>query len=114
MKNTKLLKRSLIPICLFIFCAAQAQNDYESGKLRLKFTEEMANEIESLRSQKTLKGNNLSSVQLNKLESQFNTTGYRRIFPDNRKLNAKHKKYGLHLWYEVEVDPSMDLSLIHI
>ena len=109
----KMLKHSLIPFFLSLFCSIQAQNNYEPGKLRLKFTEEMAAEFDEVsRSKKTVNSNSLNAIQFNELERQFNTTGYKRAFPDGGKYEKKHQKYGLHLWYEVDVDASMDLMKI--
>lgn len=112
-KRSKVLKDSLIPFFLFLFCSMQAQNNYEPGKLRLKLTEEMAAEFEDVsRSQKTINAKSLHSIQFTELESQYDTSDYKRVFPNAGKHEEKHRKYGLHLWYEVDVDASMDLMKI--
>lgn len=113
MVNTNSLKKLVLLFFVFPFCGIQAQDYYESGKLRLKFTEEMAVTFENSRSQKSANGDvSLESVELKKIDNQFNTTDYKRIFPNAGKYEKRHQKYGLHLWYEIDVDASMNVMEI--
>jgi subtilisin family serine protease len=36
----------------------------------------------------------------------------RRIFPDAGKYEAKHRKYGLHLWYEISIPETEDPEIV--
>ncbi|WP_025741955.1 PKD domain-containing protein [Aquimarina pacifica] len=102
-----------LPFFLFFslfFCKAQAQEYYEAGKLRLKLTEEMATTFESSPLQKTSSGAiKVGSTELNTLHSKYNATKYKRVFPYAGKYEKKHRKYGLHLWYEIEMGTNQDV-----
>ncbi len=49
---------------------------------------------------------------LDAVSSQYKATQLKRLFPENPnpKLEAKLRKHGLDLWYEVKVDPSEDIN----
>jgi gliding motility-associated-like protein len=46
--------------------------------------------------------------RLDVLNEQFGVSNMRRVFPDAGKYEAKHRKYGLHLWYELVLDEDVD------
>lgn len=48
--------------------------------------------------------------QLNSLNSRFNAVQMKRVFRPAGKFEARHREWGLHLWYEVEVGEGMNLS----
>ncbi len=38
-----------------------------------------------------------------KINLKYGATAMKRVFPDAGKYEAKHRKYGLHLWYEIDI-----------
>lgn len=44
------------------------------------------------------------------LNTKFKATGMQRVFPYAGKFEEKHKRYGLHLWYDITVEASTSLS----
>lgn len=49
-------------------------------------------------------------ANLDKVNQQFKANKMQRVFRDAGKFEAKHKKFGLHLWYEVEFTSSTPVS----
>lgn len=47
---------------------------------------------------------------LDALNQQYGVRSMRRIFPYARKYENKHQKFGLHLWYEVVFNESVDVE----
>jgi subtilisin family serine protease len=53
---------------------------------------------------------NTGIKSLNKLNSTYNVTDMKRLFPYSPKFEGKHMKHGLHLWYELTVKTSATSS----
>ncbi|WP_299179566.1 S8 family serine peptidase [uncultured Aquimarina sp.] len=101
----------LLFLLLFGYIGIQAQETQVAGKLRIKLTEEMAATFEATPLQKSTSGTiRVGTVGLNKLHTQFSATSYKRVFPDGGKFEKKHRKYGLHLWYEIDIDKGQDVE----
>ncbi len=105
------LQHHILVFFILVTCTIQGQKKYyESGKIKLKLTEEMATMFETAPLQKTASGIiEVGSAELNEMHTQFRATQYTRVFPYAGKFEKKHRKYGLHLWYEIEVDPNTDV-----
>lgn len=116
MKHTHLTNvwnglKSLLLLCTLIAFQLNAQESQLSGKLRIKLTEEMSRTFEKTPVQKTAAGFiNVGSAELNALHSQFKVTNYKRVFPYAGKYEEKHRKYGLHLWYELDLADDQDIQ----
>ena len=41
---------------------------------------------------------------------KYKASGMRRVFPVAGRMEAKQRKYGLNLWYEVDIDPAVSVS----
>lgn len=62
--------------------------------------------------------------EFDRIAAALGATEVRKVFGDGGKFEARHRKYGLHLWYDVRIDESVpvsraqsnlsDLSLIEI
>ena len=51
---------------------------------------------------------NVGIQRLDVLNQQFGVSKMQRIFPDAGEYEEKHRKYGLHLWYELVLDEDVD------
>lgn len=49
--------------------------------------------------------------RLDVLNQQFGVSKMQRVFPYAGEYEAKHRKYGLHLWYELVLDEGVDPAL---
>lgn len=80
------------------------------GILRLKVSEALASTIESHNISRNATGQVVTGVEsLDQLNRQFNVRKFSRVFPDAGKHEARHRKYGLHLWYEVSLDKAISV-----
>jgi len=86
--------------------------DVEPGVMRVKVTEAYARQLETGRLRFTASNVVQTGVPtLDKVHRQFSARSMKRVFPQSGKYEAKHRKHGLHLWYEVEVDQKASLQL---
>ncbi|MBI9064805.1 MAG: S8 family serine peptidase, partial [Marinilabiliaceae bacterium] len=86
-----------------------AQKGYEKGVIRIKFEETQEARLGNMTILKSSDGIvRTGIVSVDQLNEKYKTTKLKRVFPYAGKFEAKHKKYGLHLWYELEVDPKSD------
>ncbi|MGZ2372011.1 GEVED domain-containing protein [Ancylomarina sp. YFZ004] len=105
-------------VLLFLFQAAMAQQrvvnsqgNYK-GVIRVKFNNSFVQKVDVLSS--TLeRGHKLKSrpqkgfvvtqmKAVDKLNERFIAKKMKRVFRESGKHEAKHRQYGLHLWYEIE------------
>lgn len=88
-----------------------AQNGYEKGVIRIKFKQ---TEEARLQSMTTLKSSDgivrTGIVSVDQLNEKYKTSKLKRVFPYAGKFEKKHQKYGLHLWYELEIDPHSNVK----
>lgn len=103
--------KRIVPILLFFISFfsthAQTLQPVSPGKVRvkLKSVDEAIVKAQVVRSAAT----GTVSVGIRKFDAllqQYGATQMRRIFPDAGKYEEKHRKYGLHLWYEITVSDS--------
>jgi subtilisin family serine protease len=84
----------------------QLQKNKEAQKriFRVKFKENFALKIENGDKKKSSAGYvQTGQTHLDKLAKQYGVTSIRRLYRHGGKFEQKHRKYGLHLWYELEV-----------
>ena len=82
--------------------------DVVKGKIRIKLKRENLQEVNNI-SQVTKSGNvTLGIKSIDNLNSELGITRMKRVFPFSIKFEKKHRKYGFHLWYELDFDKSMD------
>lgn len=84
---------------------AQQRAALEQGIFRIKVSEELSQQLEHARFSKSANNVLLTGITAIDLASvKHKVNGIRRVFRDAGKFEAKHRKYGLHRWYEVEMD----------
>ncbi len=94
---------------LFVF--GQNQLDVQPGKLRIKVSEEFA-----MRLSRSRMGRSSSNVvtfgiqSLDEIHKKFSVHEFKRVFRDAGVHEARHRKYGLHLWYEVNMPATSKLD----
>ena len=83
------------------------------GVVRIKVTESLASTLEQQTLSQNISGGIVTGVQsLDQLSKQFNVRKYERVFPHAGKHETRHKRYGLHLWYQVSLDKSLPVSQV--
>src|SRR5689334_6427602 len=84
---------------------AQSKKSFRQGVVRIKVTEELAAQIESARLTRDVNNVVLTGItSLDNVNRQFKANGIQRVFRDGRKNEARHRQFGLHLWYEIKMD----------
>ena len=119
------MKKSIIVLTLLavcsIFSSAQGQNivepidraDLVEGKIRIKLTNESLAGITFLGTQANGRTAATSGVTgVDDLVEEVGITRINRVFPFSFEHEEKHRKHGLHLWLELEFDPSHDPNQI--
>lgn len=89
---------------------AQSQADFEPGIVRIKVTEELAQRLETSPQSRNANDVLLTGIQsIDVANIRYNATEVKRVFRPAGKFEAKHRRYGLHLWYEIQIDKSASL-----
>ncbi|WP_172826891.1 S8 family serine peptidase [Flammeovirga sp. SJP92] len=108
------MKKLLILMFLsigFVFSAFGQQNslkgdDIVSGKIRIKFAKDVLDTSSSLRLSSS--NNRVGVAHVDDVNQQVGIHSIKRVFPFSIKHEAKHREYGLHLWYEIDFDTLID------
>lgn len=91
-------------------CPAIGQQTLE-GVVRIKVSAALASTLERKAPSTDVNGEVVTGVaSLDQLNRQFRVKRLSRVFPDAGRNEAKHRRYGLHLWYEVKTDKSIPVS----
>lgn len=48
--------------------------------------------------------------EIDRLATELGATEVRRVFPTNPRFEERHRRYGLHLWYDVKFDETVPVS----
>jgi subtilisin family serine protease len=108
------IMRSLLVATLLIFCSMQAiaQNLYtdgvRKGMVKVKFTPAMTSSLPQARVNAR---NNQLTTGMTSFDTKaraVNAHSMYRLFPYDEKNEHKLRKHGLHLWYVVEIEESVD------
>ena len=97
--------------------AQPSRQSVEAGKVIVKLTPDAVPAIETrLRSQnRTLSDTSVvrtGITSFDRISRRYRATNMRRIFPDAGEYEAKHRKYGLHLWYEITIHEGEDPVMV--
>ena len=106
------LIRVLLTFALSILISFQgfSQNSesLNSASFRVKFKEDRAKKLDQYTKEGKTISKNISAVTglttLDQLNAKHAVYNLERVFPDAGKFEERHRKYGLHLWYEVKVN----------
>jgi subtilisin family serine protease len=104
------LSRVLSLVLLFLLVTARAgfsqtRSSVEEGVLRIKVSEELAAQLEGVRITRNADNVPLTGItSLDNVNRRFKASGIKRVFRKVGEFEAKHRRYGLHLWYEIQLD----------
>mgnify|MGYP001057791700 CR=1 FL=1 len=81
--------------------------DVVKGKIRIR----LADNATALRTGAFTRGEaDSGDPELDKLAAQLGATKIERVFGTDPRFTERHKKYGLHLWYDVTFDEDVPVS----
>jgi len=110
MKTNYLLKLLPIFMLLFSLTSLKAQ-DVEKGVLRIKLKETKSEFIKQATISKSSTGLiRIGNSKFDKALEQCKAYDIKRVFKEAGEFEAKHKKYGLHLWYEIAFDQKLNVN----
>jgi subtilisin family serine protease len=90
---------------------AQQGASVEPGVLRIKVTEDLALALERAQIRKSSANVVITGIQsLDRAALQFRATNIKRVFRPAGKFEAKHRRYGLHRWYEIQLDKTIPVN----
>lgn len=90
---------------------AQNKVAVHQGVLRIKVAETTATYLQKAQMSRTSQGYlRTGNASLDQALSRSKATNMKRVFRHGGKFEAKHRKHGLHLWYEVQIDESTDVN----
>jgi subtilisin family serine protease len=77
----------------------------ESSIIRLKVTEEASAILERTMQSRTSNGDILTGIRaIDKFNELFKVYEFKRVFPPSGKDEHRHRKHGLHRWYELKLN----------
>jgi subtilisin family serine protease len=77
----------------------------EPGIVRVKLTEQLARQLESATITRTSGNVLLTGIRsLDLVNEQYKVMSLRRVFREGGRFEARHRRHGLHLWYEIRLD----------
>lgn len=88
---------------------SQTRNGVEKGFVRIKVTEELAAQISAAKISQSNQVLVTGIQSLDKVNLKVKAKAIRRVFREAGKFEAKHRRYGLHLWYEIQIDKATDV-----
>lgn len=81
------------------------------GRIKVKFTPEMTTTLGRMNPSARTEGVSTGVQSLDHVAAEARATTMYRLFPYDPRFEAKLRKHGLHLWYIVELDTSVDPRL---
>ncbi len=82
------------------------QNGILQGAIQVKISPLQSSNLKSIKS--TRKGIETGIVAFDAVSQQISAQKMERLFPYSPKFEERHRAYGLHLWYRVEFDESIN------
>ena len=115
--------KRFFPIFLLVFVflaglpAQSSRQSVEAGKVIVKLAPDAVPVIETrIRSlNRTVSDTsvfNTGITSFDRISRRYRATNMRRVFPDAGEYEAKHRQYGLHLWYEITIHEGEDPVLV--
>ncbi|MBS2210165.1 S8 family serine peptidase [Carboxylicivirga mesophila] len=112
MKLLQMKQVMLTGLCLILLLgslAAQVPNaSMHDGVVRVKFKRELSTTLKSLKSTKQAGVLSTGIEAFDAASQQVQASNMKRVFPYSAKHDAKHRRHGLDLWYEVRFDNTVN------
>ncbi len=101
---------SFLLACAVCVYGQSGKPDVYPGKLVVKLSADDEKKVQGARMLKASAGSmlKLGIARLDAMNSRYSVTEMRRVFPDAGAYEAKHRKYGLHLWYTLDISKDVD------
>jgi subtilisin family serine protease len=105
--------RYIRALCLVLLLAlvvaypgySQSRNGFEEGVIRIKVSEELAAQISAAKISQNSSNLLVTGIQsLDRVNLKVKAKAINRVFREAGKFESKHRRYGLHLWYEIRMD----------
>ncbi|PIB35289.1 hypothetical protein BFP72_07700 [Reichenbachiella sp. 5M10] len=96
---------------LFSTLYVSGQSSYDQSVFRVKFEKSSESYLRGMNVR--LNANGVIQTGLNKVDlmnEKHQVVSMKRVFPYAGKFEAKHRKYGLDLWYEIEIKKGADID----
>ncbi len=110
------VKYSAIMLCILtlgIVNLGNAQKIYQDGKIRIKFEVNQTANLDNMSIQRLSDGIVQTGIsEIDQLNQEFKVTDMKRVFRQAGKFEAKHRKHGLHLWYELEINSGKEVKSV--
>lgn len=104
-------RKCTLALLFLIFSISSVTAQLKEGVLRVKFKEEKAAFMRTAKTSKSIKGvMKVGDTKIDKSMELCKASNITRVFAPAGEFEAKHKKYGLHLWYEVTFDKGVSVS----
>ncbi|MDR1666617.1 MAG: S8 family serine peptidase [Bacteroidales bacterium] len=107
------LKWTVFFLCCCVGADLQAQprRQVQAGKVLVKLRADAVPSVE--RRMRSRVGSDTSVIvsglkSFDRLNRKYKAVNMKRLFPDAGKYEAKHRRYGLHLWYEMTIPTTLD------
>ena len=97
----------LFLLLLFNTFFSIAQDNMQEGVIRIKLNQETTKILESKGTTLIGKGQLMGIAKLDQAFLKSKAKKLKRVFPDAGKYENKHRKYGLHQWYELDFDANL-------
>ncbi|NJO89883.1 MAG: hypothetical protein HC831_13755 [Chloroflexia bacterium] len=111
-KNYTQLNTILLFIIIMVVSLNLGAQEYQKQVFRIKFNSSADTKLKTMKIQKSADGIVRTGFEsVDRMSEKYGASSIKRVFPYAGKFEAKHQKYGLHLWYEVVVDPNADVRL---
>jgi subtilisin family serine protease len=93
--------------------AQQKKGGITPGVLHIKVTEQLAANLERTPRKKTADNVLLTGIEsVDAVHKRFKVRGMKRVFRPAGKYEIKHQKYGLHLWYRIQIDSTESVDAV--
>ncbi|WP_075603493.1 S8 family serine peptidase [Saccharicrinis aurantiacus] len=105
----------LLAILFLVFCGFDSigQQIFQEGYLQGTFRVKVKPEVESMMLKSA--SNNQTQIGVVELDDalmHIRATNIKRVFPYSEEFEARHRKYDLHLWYEIDYSSEEELSRV--
>ena len=100
----------LLMLCIGSGYAQQSNPGVIQGKVHVKFKESLSTALSSMR---VAKVNGYAVTGMSKFDAvaaQYKATDIKPLFVARPDRQAAHRRHGLHLWYEVTIDPTANVQ----
>ena len=113
MKNHYLPGKGVfMPFLILLLTTASLLAQVEQGVVRIKLSETKAAMLQNTKISKSGAGYiRTGDISLDAAFAECKANGLKRVFRHGGKFEAKHRKHGLHLWYEVSYDKGVAVDV---